>query len=245
MSLVPASISIRRVRCRSSAKTAALADHALGPEEAPVALPALAVAGQAGGKVRGAAVDRMLDRLARGVAVAVAGFAIHEQDVVETAGREQAGEAAQPAEAPLPLVFHQTGMLEAGGRVPAEGHAAEIAIGDVHAAVHHHREAQAGAAAEFEHPDAALRPVGQRHQADAGELAQAPRAPGHLAAAEILTVESHAPSPIRSAGASGFSRPVSPKAGRCAPPMPTDTRPRRARRSGCCRPPTAPASRRI
>ena len=159
-----------------------LLHHAFGPEHAVVAVPALAVAGEPRRDGADAAVDRMADGLAWAVDIVVGRLVVHEQDVVEPAGDEQAGEGAQPGEAALALIFVQARMAEAGRRMPADRHAAVLAVGDVERAVDQHREAQAGAGAELQHADAALDAVAERHQPHAGELRQRPGVRGDLAA---------------------------------------------------------------
>ena len=57
-------------------------------------------------------------------------------------------------------------------RVPADRHAAIVAIGNVEATVDKDGEAKSGAAAELQHPHAALDAVAQRHEPDPGELGQ-------------------------------------------------------------------------
>ena len=54
--------------------------------------------------------------------------------------------------------------------MPADCHAAIIAVGNVESAVDENREAQAAAGAEFEHSDAPLDAIAESHQSDAGEL---------------------------------------------------------------------------
>ncbi len=99
-------------------------------------------------------------------------LAVHEQDVVEAAGDDQAGERPQPGEPALALVLVQAGMAEAGRRVPADRGTAIVAIGNVQRPVDEHGEPQARAGSELEHPHAALDAVAQRHQPDARELRQ-------------------------------------------------------------------------
>ena len=73
--------------------------------------------------------------------------------------------------------------------MPADRLALILAIGDVEGAVDQDGEAQAAAGAEFEHPQAALEPVAQRHQPHAGELRQHAGALGDLSAAQCPAVE--------------------------------------------------------
>ena len=98
-----------------------LLDDALAPERALVAVPDLAVAGEPRRDGRDPAVDRAVDRLAVDVVVVGRVLAVHEQDVVEAAGDDQAGERAQPGQPTLALVLVQPGMAEASRRVPADG----------------------------------------------------------------------------------------------------------------------------
>ena len=77
----------------------------------------------------------------------------------------------------------QAGMAEARGRVPADRPALVLAVGDVERAVDEDGEAQPGPGAEFEHADAALDPVAERHQAHARELRQRAAMRGDVAAA--------------------------------------------------------------
>src|SRR5690606_34566682 len=78
---------------------------------------------------------------------------------------------------------------ETGRRVPADRHAAIVALRYVEAAIDHHREAQAGAGAELQKPHAAFAAVTERHQPDAGKLREGAGARRQLAACPLLSVE--------------------------------------------------------
>src|SRR5579884_2062002 len=123
----------------------------------------------------------MADRLARAVYVVIGRLVVHEEDVVEAACDHEAGESAQPGEAAFAFIFGKAGMLETGRRVPADRHAAILAIGDVEGAIDKRREAQARAGAKLQHSNAALEPVAERHEPDAGELRQRSRAARNVA----------------------------------------------------------------
>ena len=166
---------MRRMRCRSSPNTVAWlttpSDHSMQSSPSQ----RLAIAGEPRRDRADAAVDRMADGLPRPVDIVLGRLVVHEQDVVEAAGDQQAGEGAQPGEPALAFILVQARMPEAGRRMPADRHAAILAVGDVQRPVDQHGEAQAGAGAEFEQADAALDAVAQRHQPHAGELRQANR----------------------------------------------------------------------
>jgi len=87
-------------------------------------------------------MDRMADKLAWAIDVVIGGLVIHEEDMVEPACDHEAGKAAQPGEPAFALIFGEPGMLEAGRRMPADRHAAIVAIGDVEGAIDEDREAQ-------------------------------------------------------------------------------------------------------
>ena len=102
--------------------------------------------------------------------------------MVETAGHHESREGAQPGKTALAFIFMQAGMLEAGRGVPSDRHAAKFAVGDIEGAVDEHGEAQSRSAAEFQHADAALDAVFERHQAHAGKLRKRPGPGGGVAA---------------------------------------------------------------
>ena len=95
---------------------------------------------------------------------------IHEQRMVEPAGDDQPREGAEPRKAAFAFIFVQARMAKACRRIPADRAPLVLAIGDVERAIDEHREAKAGAGAEFEHADAALDAIAERHQAHAREL---------------------------------------------------------------------------
>ena len=155
-----------------------LAEHrrllhdAFAPQHAVVAVPGLAIAGQSRRNGADAAVDRMADGLPWAVDIMVGRLVVHEQDMVEAAGHHQPGKGPQPGKPPSPSYSCRPGWRKPAGECQPIAWPLIIAVGDVERPVDQHREAQAGAGAEFEHADAALDAVAQRHQPHAGELRQ-------------------------------------------------------------------------
>src|SRR6185437_4019307 len=102
------------------------------------------------------------------------------ENVIETAGQDQPGEGPRPRQSPLPLVFVQGRMPKSARRMPSDGLPLEIAIRDVEGAVDENGEAQPRTSAKFEHPDAALEAVAERHESHPGELRKRPASLGDL-----------------------------------------------------------------
>ena len=69
-----------------------LLDDAFAPQRAALAIPALAIADEPAGDRRDAAMERMGDALAVGIVKVLRRLLLHQEDVVEPAGDEQARE---------------------------------------------------------------------------------------------------------------------------------------------------------
>ncbi len=112
------------------AEDGSLRDDTFAPEKAFIAFPAFTIAGEFRRNGANATMNGMLDRLSRFVIIMIRRLVIHEEDMIETACDHQARERAHPAEATLAFIFMQARMAEARWRIPADSHAAIIAIGD-------------------------------------------------------------------------------------------------------------------
>ena len=140
------------------AKHGGLLNDALGPKNATVAGPGLAVAGQSGRYRADPPVKRMTHALLAMVIVIVRRRLAGRQNVVEPAGHQEARERSRPGQAVFAFIFVKGGMPEAGRRVPADGLAFVFAFRDVHRPVHEHGEAQSSSRAELQHADARSTP---------------------------------------------------------------------------------------
>ena len=100
--------------------------------------------------------------------------------------------------------------------MPADGAALVLAVGDVEGAVDQHREAQAGAGAELEKPDAPLDAVAERHQPDAGDLGERSHMGREVAPGDGTSVEA------RHGAGESFERVGAPtiRRGKPRPPKP-------------------------
>lgn len=170
-----------------------LSHHALGPEDASIAVPILTISNEPGRDHAGAAVNGVAHRFARRVIVLSGILLGHEADVIEPTGGQQAGKRAQKTQPALSFRFVQARVAEARRRVPADRTPVVVALGQIHAPVHHHGEAQSGSGAKLQHADAALDPVAECHEPDAAELSQRAGAagkvePGTLAAVQLRHV---------------------------------------------------------
>src|SRR5262249_40588864 len=92
-----------------------LLHHALAPQGALIAVPGLAIAEELAGDRRDAPMDRALHALAVHIMVMLGRVLMHEQDMVEAAGQDQAREGTQPGEAVLALIFVQARMAKSRG----------------------------------------------------------------------------------------------------------------------------------
>ncbi len=144
---------------------------AFRPEHALVALPVLAVTRQPGGAVGEAPVERELLGLLRRVVILGGRVLGHEQRVVDPAGGEKAAAPVAHEAETLPLVEPGAGEADAG--VPRQRTAGEFTATDVEGAVDEDVEGEAGARPELEHAHAALGPVSELGQPNAGDLPEA------------------------------------------------------------------------
>ena len=154
-----------------------LEDLALGPQDALVAVPALAVADEPGGQPADPAVEPIRDlledmRLMELLGVVLAGA----ERVVETAGHDHpAAPGAEPAPVRV-LVEPRSDGARVGD--PRQRAAAELAASDVEGAVDDDVEGESRAGPELEQPDATAEAVPEGHQADPGDLVE-PAHPAH------------------------------------------------------------------
>ena len=155
-----------------------LAEHgglehlALRPQHALLAVPALAVAGQARRAVRHAPVQAEALGLLRREVVLRGRVLGHEERVVDPAGRQEpAAPGAEEAEA---LRLTEPRPREADARAPGKRATAVLAAPEIEGAVDEHVESEAGAGAELEHAHAPLGTVPERDEADARDLVEPP-----------------------------------------------------------------------
>src|SRR3569833_2869342 len=229
-----------------------LLHHALGPEDAAVSLPALAIPCEPRRNCAAAPMQRMLHGLLGRIDIGVGRHLVHEQDAVEPARHQQPRERPRPGEPSLALVFVEARMLEPGRRVPPNRLPLVLAVANVHRAIDQHGEARAGAGAELEQADAPLDAVLQLHQPHAGKLRQRTGMLFQFAARVLPAIELHGLTPLalRTAAASpppaAPTSPGPPRTHRRSGPAPSPA-PGRVPPAICCRrarctPPDAPTA---
>ncbi len=150
-----------------------LRDLGLGMEGAGLAVPALAIAEEAGRNLRDPAMQRIIALGDARVDVARGARGRGRQRVVEAAGREQARERAQKTPAAAVLDRGERRVARPDRRAPADRDAPVVRGQEIEAALEGDPEAQTRAGAELEHADAALRAVRELEQLDACDLREA------------------------------------------------------------------------
>ncbi len=149
-----------------------LEDLALGPQDAVVALPTLAVADQAGRQAADPAVEGERLGLAQVGLVEVGGAVLAaQQRVVQAAGHDHpATPRPEPAQR-IVLVVPRPDRARVGD--PGHRPAGHLAAADVERPVDDDVEAEPATGPELEQADSPAGPVPEGRQADAGDLVQA------------------------------------------------------------------------
>ena len=157
------------------------------PEDAAVALPALAIADEPRGDRAHSPVQRMSHNVFAGVVVRVGRSFLGTKNVIETAGQQEPGERSRPRQSLLPLVFVQGRMPKSTRRMPSDGLPLEIAIRDVERTIDENGEAQPRTRAKLQHTNIALHAIAERHEPHAGELRKRAATLGDLPASQRPT----------------------------------------------------------
>lgn len=169
------------------AKGGGLTHVSLGPKDATISFPTLAVTGQLARNRRDPAVQPVaLGQNAR-VVIGVGGHHFGTADVIKPAGHQKAGETAAPRKPAFAGMFMQTWMAQARWPMPADRLALELDLANVHRAVDQDGETQASPGAKLQHPDAAFQPVGQLHQTHSAKCRQRPAVAGNLKPGQVFS----------------------------------------------------------
>ena len=159
---------------------------ALGPQDAVVPIPSLAIPGEPSGQPADPSMEPERLRRADVWLVIVLGRVLaRPEGVVETAGHDH---AAAPCPEPAPrvvLVEPRADRARVGD--PRQRRPAHLATSHVERAIDDDVEGEAGAGAELEEADAATGTVAQRHEPDAGDLIEPPDAAKELGPPELTT----------------------------------------------------------
>src|SRR3954454_2765627 len=183
----------------------------LGPQDAFVAVPPLAVADEARGQTADPPVEP--ERLLRAdvwLMEVLGGVLARPQRVVQPAGHDH---APAPGAEPAPRVVlieprrDRARIGDPGKRGPAK-----LAASDIEGPVDHDIEGEARAGPELQQPDAATEAVAQRDESDAGDLVEPADAAKELGAPELTTEEGGHGMPLSFPSTDRRSRATPPRA---------------------------------